>query len=123
IHQENIYPYPKQKSDLDVGLPEGTGDDEYLGRLRRILPSILEFHKPELVIYLAGTDPYKDDRLGSLALTKEGMRQRDEMVLSRCFYKQIPVAVLLAGGYAYDFKDTIQLHVNCLRVARELFSW
>lgn len=111
IHQENNYP-PKEKSDLDIGLEDGVGDDIYLAKLRQNIPAILEFHKPDIVLYLAGGDPYRNDQLGGLNLTMNGLLQRDQLVIGQCRRRGIPVAVVLAGGYAYKFEDTIRIHLN-----------
>jgi len=109
MHQENNYPI-KQRSDLDIGLDDGTGDEAYLRLLERSLPAILDSHRPELVVYLAGADPYERDLLGGLALTLDGLRRRDESVIRHCAERSIPVAVVLAGGYAEDFADTVRIH-------------
>ena len=110
IHQENLYPV-KQKSDLDIGLPDFAGDEEYLKYLREKIPWILDTHKPDIVVYNAGADPYKDDKLGSLQLTKEGLRQRDRIVFEECKKRQIPAGVVLAGGYAERLEDIVDIHV------------
>ncbi len=111
IHQERNYPV-KQKSDLDIGLDDFTGDEEYLNHLDRRLPGILDTHKPDLVFYLAGADPYRGDRLGQLSLTIEGLKKRDELILGLLKDKHIPVAVVLAGGYAERTEDVVEIHVN-----------
>lgn len=116
IHQENLYPV-KQKSDLDIGLPDWTGDDVYLEHLRRAVPEILDRHNPEAVIYVAGADPYEGDQLGTLRLTFDGLIERDRVVLNECKKRDLPVAILLAGGYAYDTNDTVRIHVNTYKVA------
>jgi len=121
IHQENLYP-PKRQSSLDIGLEDGLGDEEYLSRLRKSIPAILEFFAPQLAVYLAGADPYKDDQLGGLQLTLDGLRERDELVLGRCFHKRIPVLTLLAGGYARNFADTVQIHLNTAGLMRRIFG-
>jgi acetoin utilization deacetylase AcuC-like enzyme len=110
MHQQNNYPAEKPPSDLDLGLPDRTGDDRYLDLLGEHLPSLLEKHRPSVVIYLAGADPYREDQLGGLALTQEGLRQRDRMVLSACAEQGVPVAVTLAGGYAMRTADTVAIH-------------
>lgn len=110
MHQDNNYPARKPPSDLDVGLRDGTGDDEYLSLLARHLPAAVAGHAPDLVVYLAGADPYRDDQLGGLALTKEGLRTRDRLVLEACRACGVPVAVVLAGGYARDTHDTVAIH-------------
>jgi acetoin utilization deacetylase AcuC-like enzyme len=118
IHQENLYPY-KQKSDLDIGLDNFAGDEVYLKELERVISGELEKFEPDLIVYVAGADPYKHDQLGSLQLTIEGLRKRDEMVFSYCKEHGVPAAVVLAGGYAYKTEDTVRIHVNtCLEAQR-----
>ena len=116
IHQENNYPV-KQKSDLDIGLADRTNDATYLAHLREHVPRIINDFAPEFVIYLAGADPYKDDELGDLSLTMDGLRRRDEFVIGECVQWNIPVAVLLAGGYAVKTDDTVTIHCNTCKVA------
>jgi len=111
IHQENLYPV-KEKSDLDIGLPDFAGDEEYLGVLRKHIPKILKVHQPDLVIYVAGADPYKEDQLGTLQLTMEGLKQRDRFIFQQCKGNEVPVGVVLAGGYASKLQDTVQIHLN-----------
>jgi acetoin utilization deacetylase AcuC-like enzyme len=115
IHQEYLYPR-KERSDLDIGLENGVGDETYLQKLDFALKKIYGEFNPELVIYVAGADPYMFDQLGSLQLTIEGLMKRDEMVIGRAFDKKIPVAVILAGGYAEDLNDTVEIHCNTARV-------
>ena len=119
MHQEILYPL-KQKSDLDIGLDFDVGDSTYLGLLEEHFPRIIEEHRPELIFYLAGADPYREDQLGSLMLSKEGLRKRDRVVIDLARKYKIPLAVVLAGGYAEDVRDTVEIHVNtCL----ELLGW
>lgn len=118
IHQENNYPV-KQRSDLDIGLRDGAGDEEYLKAMRTVIPARLDGFAPELVIYVAGADPYQDDLLGGLALTKEGLAHRDELVISYCAERSIPIASVLAGGYASDTNDTVDIHVTTCRLMLE----
>ncbi|MBI2191854.1 MAG: histone deacetylase [Planctomycetes bacterium] len=114
MHQERLYPL-KQRSTLDVGLENGTGDAEYLRLLREHLPRILDEHRPELVVYQAGVDPYRDDQLGDLDMTAEGLFARDRFVVGECRARNIPIAGLLGGGYASNPEDTVSLHVQtCL---------
>jgi len=117
MHEEGNYPAIKLPGDLDVGLDRGTGDAEYLELLERHLPEVLEGHRPELVIYLAGADPYRGDQLGGLALTIEGLRARDRMVVEACRETGVALAVTLAGGYAVDQEDTVEIHLNTVREA------
>ncbi len=118
IHQQNNYPLFKPPSDLDVGLRDGVGDDEYLGLLAQHIPAILEKHEPDLAVYLAGADPYRDDQLGGLALTIEGLRRRDELVFAALAEAGVPAAAMLAGGYARRFDDTVEIHCGMVRAAR-----
>lgn len=117
LHQERLYPARKPPSDLDVGLPNGIGDEEYLERLRDALPRALEDPEPELVLYLAGADPYRRDQLGGLGLGREGLRRRDRTVLRSLREREIPAAVLLAGGYAVRLEDTVAIHADTVREA------
>lgn len=117
MHQERNYPAIKPPSDLDVGLPDGIGDDDYLALLEARLPEVLEGHRPELVCYLAGADAYREDQLGGLGLSREGLRRRDERVLRSCRALDVPVAVCLAGGYAFRTADTVDIHVATVREA------
>ncbi len=118
IHQENLYPM-KQRSDLDIGLENFAGDDVYLKRLGSALPRLNEEYYPCIVFYVAGADPYEKDQLGSLQITKEGLRKRDELVIRSAAERGIPVVVMLAGGYAPDVNDTVEIHCNTAQVALE----
>ncbi len=119
MHQERLYP-KKERSDLDIGLDIGVTDDEYLEKLATALDRIFHEFNPALVIYLAGADPYIFDQLGSLRLTVEGLRRRDELVCDHALSRHIPVAVVLGGGYAEDVADTVQIHSNTARVVHRL---
>lgn len=119
MHQEHLYPM-KQKSDLDIGLDNGVGDEEYLEKLAGALKVIYGDFKPDFVIYLAGADPYVFDQLGSLSLTIEGLRKRDELVIHGAHQEKIPVAVVLGGGYAEHVDDTVEIHCNTARVLNEI---
>jgi acetoin utilization deacetylase AcuC-like enzyme len=121
MHQERLYP-KKERSDLDIGLDSGIEDKEYLSLLDRALEKIYGDFKPELVLYVAGADPYVFDQLGSLCLTAEGLRQRDEMVVQRAHERDISVAVVLGGGYAQDINDTVEIHCNTARELARAFS-
>lgn len=112
IHQENNYPV-KERSDLDIGLPDGADDALYLKELEAVY-EILDGHGPEIVFYLAGADPYLGDQLGGLALTVDGLRRRDRLVFDACAARGIPVAVVLAGGYAEDVSDDVEIHVGTI---------
>jgi acetoin utilization deacetylase AcuC-like enzyme len=114
MHQQHNYPMFKPRGDLDVGLADGTGDDEYLARLGTALPRVLA-SEPDLVVYLAGADPYEGDRLGGLALTKTGLATRDRAVFEAARQAGVPVATVLAGGYATDVRDTAAIHTATIR--------
>jgi acetoin utilization deacetylase AcuC-like enzyme len=116
IHQQNNYPSWKPPSDLDVGLPDGTRDDGYLGKLDESLHAVFR-HQPEAVAYVAGADPFKEDQLGGLSLTKEGLRRRDRMVFGACRKAGAPVFVTLAGGYARRVEDTVDIHAATIEEA------
>ncbi len=117
IHQEFLYPFPKEQSDLDIGLAVGTGDEEYLLALEGALERVIG-HSPELVIYQAGVDPYRGDLLGDLALSEEGLRRRDEMVIGHLRKAGIPVAITLGGGYPAEVEKVVELHLQTFLVAR-----
>jgi acetoin utilization deacetylase AcuC-like enzyme len=121
IHQENLYPV-KQNSDVDIGLPEFTKDDVYLEHLQNHIPRILDEERSDLVLYLAGADPFKEDQLGALRLTKEGLKKRDEYVLGECRKRKIPAVVTLAGGYAVNTDDTVEIHLNTCLASIELYE-
>ncbi|MFP4056231.1 MAG: histone deacetylase [Candidatus Brocadiia bacterium] len=122
IHQELLYPWPKGRSDLDVGLEAGTGDADYLAHLERHVPAICDRHGPELLLYVAGADPYEGDQLGELRLTKAGLRRRDELVLGIARERGIPAAVVVAGGYAARTEDVVDIHAATCRAVRELWG-
>jgi acetoin utilization deacetylase AcuC-like enzyme len=120
MHQQHNYPLWKPRGSLDVGLPDGAHDGTYLAELARALPAVMA-HAPQCVFYLAGADPYEDDQLGGLRLTKEGLRRRDRMVVDAVGRAGIPLVVTLAGGYARRVEDTIAIHVATIEeVARDL---
>jgi acetoin utilization deacetylase AcuC-like enzyme len=120
IHQFHNYPAQKPPSTVDLHLEDGVGDDEYLQKLREQLePSIADF-KPELIFYIAGADPYREDQLGGLDLTFDGLRKRDELVLGLARRQGIPFAVTLAGGYALDVRDTVRIQATTAIVAAEV---
>ena len=119
IHQENNYPHPKPPSNVDINLPDGTGDEEYLTLLDRHLEKALAQFSPEILFYVGGADPYREDQLGGLVLTMAGLRRRDALVFEKARRRNIPVAVTLAGGYARRVEDTVQIHVNTILAARD----
>ncbi len=117
MHGEKNFPFKKERSDLDVALPDGAGDDEYLELLRRHLPEVLNRHQPDFVFYLAGADPFEGDRLGRLKLTFDGLRERDTIVLGECNRAALPVAVSMSGGYAEDVDAIVSIHTTTIRTA------
>jgi acetoin utilization deacetylase AcuC-like enzyme len=122
LHQENNYPAWKPPSTIDVNLPDGTTDDEYLSWLDTALSSALRQFDPELICYVAGADPYREDQLGGLLLTIEGLKKRDLMVFKAAKARSVPVMVTYAGGYAQHVEDTITIHCNTVRAAQEVFA-
>jgi acetoin utilization deacetylase AcuC-like enzyme len=116
MHQQHNYPMWKPRGSLDVGLPDGAGDATFLRELERALPRVLA-HQPRCVFYLAGADPYENDQLGGLRLTKAGLRQRDRMVVTAVRGAGIPLVIILAGGYARRVEDTVDIHVATIEEA------
>jgi acetoin utilization deacetylase AcuC-like enzyme len=112
IHQFNNYPQFKPPSDIDVNLEDGVGDEEYLQRLDQAVEKALGRFDPQLLMYVAGADPYKEDQLGGLALTIDGLMERDRLVFGIARHRKIPVCVTLAGGYARRVEDTVAIHAN-----------
>ncbi|MDQ1522576.1 MAG: hypothetical protein QOE47_500 [Pyrinomonadaceae bacterium] len=117
IHGAKNYPVFKARSTLDVELPDATGDDEYLRALAEHLPRVFT-HRPDIVFYLGGADPYAGDKLGRLSLSLAGLRARDEFVLGECRARGVPVATVMSGGYAADINDTVEIHCNTIRAAK-----
>lgn len=122
LHQFNNYPAEKPPSTIDVHLKDGTRDREYLERLQDVYGIAIAGFRPDLVIYVAGSDPYYDDQLGGLSLTREGIKERDSIVFTLARRHRIPVAATLAGGYANQLSDTVALHVNTVLAARDAIS-
>ena len=120
IHQMDIYPAEKPLSTVDIGLWAGDGDAKYLAELGAHIPRIYNEFRPDLVIYLAGADPFEKDQLGGLSLTKAGLKERDKVVIENARRLAIPVAVVLAGGYAAEIKDTVDIHLNTVRIAQRI---
>lgn len=117
IHGEKNFPARKERSKLDIHLPDGVGDEEYLAVLREQVPRILDGFKPDFVFYQAGVDPFERDRLGRLKLTLEGLKRRDEFVVTACRDRGLPVVTTMGGGYAKDINDTVEAHCNTVRTA------
>lgn len=122
IHGEKNFPYHKEQSDLDIELLDGTSDRIYLDMLEEGVQRALALSHADLAIYLAGADPFEGDRLGRLKLTKDGLRQRDELVLGLCKERGLPVAITMAGGYARNVEDIADIHVATVRVAAALLG-
>jgi len=122
LHHYNNYPSEKPPSTIDVHLDDGTGDAEYLEKLDAVYSTAVEGFRPDLVMYVAGSDPYLDDQLGGLSLTKEGMRERDRLVIETALRAHAGVAITLAGGYANNLQDTVELHGNTAYAAREALA-
>src|SRR4051812_7306216 len=122
LHQHNNYPLWKPASSIDVDLPDGTGDDDYLAWLDNALSSGLRQFEPDLLCYIAGADPYREDQLGGLDLTIEGLKKRDELVFRVARARAIPVMVTFAGGYAQNVEDTVTIHCNTVVAAKEAFT-
>jgi acetoin utilization deacetylase AcuC-like enzyme len=122
LHQQNNYPAMKPPSSIDVDLPDGIGDDDYLAWLDNALSCGLRQFDPELICYVAGADPYREDQLGGLALTMEGLKKRDELVFRVAKARNIPVMVSYAGGYARQIEDTVTIHCNTVIAAKEVFA-
>lgn len=120
IHGAKNFPFHKERSDLDVELPDGADDAAYLDALEHGLEQALESADAELAIYLAGADAFEGDRLGRLAVSKDGLAERDRIVLESCQERGIPVALAMAGGYAQDIKDTVEVHFNSITRAAKL---
>ena len=110
MHQQHNYPVWKPRGSLDIGLPDGTSDQTFLRQLEQALPAVMA-SDPQCVFYLAGADPYEDDQLGGLRLTKHGLRERDRMVIDTVRRAGVPLVITLAGGYARNVEDTVAIHV------------
>ena len=122
FHQANNYPYWKPASSIDVNLPDGTTDAEYLSWLEKALEQAVQLFQPQLVCYVAGADPFAEDQLGGLALSIEGLKQRDLRVFRFAREHGFPVMATLAGGYARRSSDTVAIHVNTALAAKEIFG-
>jgi acetoin utilization deacetylase AcuC-like enzyme len=122
MHGERNYPFTKATSDLDIALPDETGDHEYLVQLDAALKKLFERFSPELLIFLAGADPFEGDRLGRLNLSMEGMALRDMAVMQVAKQYQLPVAIVMAGGYGRTIEDTVAVHMQTIRIAFDHFQ-
>ncbi|MGY4536592.1 acetoin utilization deacetylase AcuC-like enzyme [Mucilaginibacter sp. UYNi724] len=121
MHGDKNFPFRKERSDLDIPLDDGIGDEAYLNLLYDALPNLIENQKPDLVFYLAGVDILESDKLGKLALSKEACKQRDRFVFEQCKSHNIPVQVSMGGGYSPQIKDIVEAHCNTYRVANDLY--
>jgi len=122
IHQLNNYPVPKPPSNIDIDLADGVGDDDYLAILEKHLMLALDEFHADLIFYVAGADPYREDQLGGLSLTIEGLKRRDRLVIEHARRRKIPLASAPAGGYARRVEDTVKIHVNTIVAAKELMG-
>jgi acetoin utilization deacetylase AcuC-like enzyme len=122
IHQFNNYPTEKPPSSLDIHLADGIGDAEYLHRLGNGYRAALAMFKPELLFYVAGADPYLEDQLGGLSMTLDGLKERDRLVIWTALTHRVPVAIVLAGGYAQSVEDTLTIHANTAEAAKEVLT-
>jgi acetoin utilization deacetylase AcuC-like enzyme len=121
MHGERNYPLRKEKSDLDIGLPDDTPDEVYLSILRENLPRLVDSFQPDFVFFQSGVDVLATDKLGRLALTREGCRARDHEVMSYCKQLRLPLAVSMGGGYSPRIADIVEAHANTFRTAQEVF--
>lgn len=121
MHGASNYPFKKEESDLDIALPKGTNDETYLYILKKELPRLIENIQPDFIFYLCGVDILESDKLGTLGLTLEGCRKRDEFVLSTCHRLKIPVQCSMGGGYSPDIKIIVNAHANTFRIAQRLY--
>jgi acetoin utilization deacetylase AcuC-like enzyme len=119
IHQENNYPYPKPPSTIDVNLPDGVGDDDYLALLEMHLNRAFQSFSPDILFYVAGADPYREDQLGGLALTIDGLYRRDALVFDYARRHRVPAVITLGGGYARAVADTVHIHIGTILAARD----
>ncbi len=122
IHGKNNFPYRKEKSDLDIALEDGTNDQVYLEALQKGILESLKRANADFVIYLAGADPYTHDRFGRLDVSKKGLAERDRMVLRYCHEAGLPVAIIMAGGYAPNIEDTVEIHFQTVRIASKFLK-
>jgi acetoin utilization deacetylase AcuC-like enzyme len=119
IHQEHNYPHPKPPSTIDINLPDGMGDEDYLAILEKHLHRAFDEFEPQILFYIAGADPYCEDQLGGLALTMEGLARRDALVFDYARRHSAPTAIALAGGYAQRVEDTVKIHSATILAARD----
>ena len=121
MHATNNFPFRKERSDLDIPLPDGINGRNYLNLLQETLPKLIAQQKPDFIFYLAGVDVLASDKLGKLALTREDCKLRDSFVFEQCINYKIPVQVSMGGGYSPQIKDIVEAHCNTYRLANELY--
>lgn len=122
MHGDKNFPFRKEKSDLDIPLADGTGDEEFLSTLNKQLPLIIQKHQPDFVFYLSGVDVLESDKLGKLSLSKQACKQRDQIVFETCIKHGLPIQVSMGGGYSEDIKVIVDAHCNTFRTAFDLFG-
>jgi acetoin utilization deacetylase AcuC-like enzyme len=122
MHGKNNYPFKKEKSDLDIELPDGINDVAYLNQLKNTLPGLIADIQPDFVFYLSGVDILETDKFGKLKVTKQGCRERDEFVLNTIKRLALPCVVAMGGGYSPRIKDIVEAHCNTFRLAKEIFE-
>ncbi|MCD0490159.1 histone deacetylase [Pedobacter sp. MC2016-14] len=122
MHAEKNFPFRKETSDLDIGLAQGTQDDEYLNILKNVLPDLFKRHQPDFIFYLAGVDVLATDKLGHLSLTKAGCKERDRMVFQFCADYSLPVQVSMGGGYSPEIRDIVDAHCNTYKVGIDILA-
>jgi acetoin utilization deacetylase AcuC-like enzyme len=122
MHGEHNYPLRKEKSDLDIGLKNGTSDNEYLNCLSETLPMLIDKHKPQIIFYQSGVDVLKTDKLGKIHISEEGCKHRDEIVFNASYKYQIPIVTSMGGGYSTLLKDVVNAHANTYRIAHHYFG-
>lgn len=121
MHGANNFPYRKEQSNLDIPLPDGTGDAVYLDILKTTLPNLISQQKPDFIFYLSGVDVLSTDKLGKLSLSKEACKERDRFVLEQCKHNNIPVQVSMGGGYSVDIREIVDAHCNTYRLAHDMY--
>jgi len=121
MHGASNYPFKKEQSDLDIALEKGTDDTTYLSILKETLPQLIEQQKPDFIFYLCGVDVIETDKLGTLAMTIAGCKQRDAFVLETCHKLKIPVQCSMGGGYSPAIKTIVEAHANTFRLAQEIY--
>ncbi len=122
MHAQGNYPFVKEQSDMDIALPDGTGDDAYIAQLREVLPELFEKHQPDFVFYQSGVDVLESDKFGKLRLSLAGCAQRDRLVFEACAQRQIPVQCSMGGGYSPRLSTILEAHTNTFRIAAEVFG-